>query len=187
MRLTEHKTDAAVERVRSIPLAAMFTALGVLLPQVFHWFGLGSTFLPMFLPVLSAAMLLPRGLACTVAILTPTASFMLTGMPPLSPPILPLMIPELAVSAFVASTIRVRYGRNVLLALAAALLVGRALLFLMVHAATGLAGVQHPLLGPAMVLSGVPGVILMFVVIPPVIALITSRFPRLAAASSQLK
>jgi hypothetical protein len=179
------REDTATVQVRSIPLAAMFTALGVMLPQVFHWFGLGSTFLPMFLPVLAAAMLLPRTFACIVAILTPLVSFMLTGMPPLSPPILPLMIPELTAAAFVASTIRVRYGRSVLLALAAALLVGRILLFVMVHVATGLAGVQHPLFGPALVLAGIPGIILMFVVIPPTIVLISLRFPRLAAVSTR--
>ncbi len=179
--MKEDQRDSAMERIRLIPLAAMFTALGVLVPQVFHWFGLGSMFLPMFLPVLAAAMLLPRGLACTVALLTPTASFMLTGMPPLAPPVLPLLLIELAAAAFTASSLRVHLGKSVLLSLVVALVIDRLLLFGLIHAATELAGIRHPLFGSAMVLAGLPGIILMLTLLPSTMALIEARFPRLAA------
>jgi len=168
------------EAIRRIPLAAMFTALGVLLPQIFHWFGLGATFLPMFFPVLAGALLLPRGLACTVALLTPLSSWMLTGMPPLAPPILPLLLIELTISALIASSLHVHLGRSALLALAAALLADRLLLYGIVELVTKLAGVEHPLFGPAMVLAGVPGIVMMLLLLPPSITYINSRFPRLA-------
>jgi hypothetical protein len=176
------RTAIYEDELRRIPLAAMFTALGVLLPQVFHWFGLGSTFLPMFLPVLTAAMLLPRMLACTVAVLTPVTSWLFTGMPPLSPPILPMLMAELLVSACIASTLRYHQGRSALLALVIALLADRALLFLLVHGVTVFAGVDHPLFAPALVLTGLPGIVMMLLLIPPGIALIDARFPRLAAS-----
>ena len=169
-----------VEAIRRIPLEAMFAPLGVLLPQIFHWFGLGSTFLPMFFPVLAGALLLPRALACTVAVLTPLSSWMLTGMPPLAPPILPLLMIELTVSALITSSLHVHLGKSALLSLAAALLADRLLLYGIVEIVTRLAGVEHPLFGPAMVLAGLPGIAMMLLLLPPSVRYINSRFPRLA-------
>lgn len=164
--------------VRRIPLAAMFTALGVLFPQLFHMMGLGATFLPMFLPVLTAAMLLRMRLALTVAGLTPVLSWLLTGMPPLSPPILPLLIAELTVSAAVISHLRLQRGWHVLPALAAGLLVDRIVLYLVIETVTAFAGIRHPMFGPAAVLVGLPGIALQLIVIPPAVTLIVRRFPR---------
>ncbi len=169
--------------VRRIPLAAMFTALGVLFPQLFHMMGLGATFLPMFLPVLTAAMLLRMRLALTVAALTPVLSWLLTGMPPLSPPVLPLLIAELTVSAAVISHLRLQRGWRVLPALAVGLLVDRALLYIIIETVTALAGIRHPMFGPAAVLVGLPGIALQLIVIPPAVTLIVRRFPRFIPSS----
>ena len=171
--------------VRRIPLAAMFTALGVLFPQLFHMMGLGATFLPMFLPVLTAAMLLRMRLALTVAGLTPVLSWLLTGMPPLSPPILPMLIAELTVSAAVISHLRLQRGWRVLPALAAGLLADRIVLYLIIETVTALAGIRHPMFGPAAVLVGIPGIVLQLVVIPPAVALIVRRFPRFVPVAAE--
>ena len=167
------------EEARRLPLAAMFTALAVLLPQVFHLLGLGSMFLPMFLPVLAAALLLPLRLACITAVLSPLLSWMLTGMPPLSPPVLPLLLVELTASACIASTLRRGLRWNMLPALAVTFLIDRILLYVFVESATAWLGVRHPMFGPAVVLTGLPGVILNLVVLPPAVALIERQFPRL--------
>jgi hypothetical protein len=168
------------EHIRRLPLAAMFTALGVLFPQLFHMLGLGSTFLPMFLPVLAAGLLLPWRLAATVGVLTPLLSWMLTGMPPLSPPMLPLMVLELGLAAPLAGLFRRSLRWPVIAAVAATMATDRLLLYIVIEAVSTLAGVRHPLLGPAAVLAGFPGVALAVVVLPPAIALIESRYPRLA-------
>lgn len=182
MRWTTEDYAAAERetRLRRLPLAAMFTALGVLLPQIFHALGLGSTLLPMFLPVLAAALLLPLQLAVTVGILTPLLSWMLTGMPPLSPPMLPLLLIELPITAAVASLLRRRLRLPVIAAITAAMVTDRLLLWLVIETVTRAAGVQHPLFGPALVLAGLPGVILQLVVLPPAVHLVDQRFPSLS-------
>lgn len=166
--------------VRLLPMAAMFTALGVLFPQLFHMLGLGSTFLPMFLPVLAAGMLLPLRLSLIVGILTPLASWMLTGMPPLSPPILPLMIVELTTVAVVTGSLRQGLRWPAIPVVTVAMAADRLLLLLIIEGVSAVAGIRHPLLGPAAVLAGLPGVLLAVFVIPPTVKLIESRFPRLA-------
>ena len=173
------------EAIRALPLAAMLTALGVLLPQLFHMLGLGSTFLPMFLPVLAAGLLLPPRPVLTVGVLTPLLSWMLTGMPPLSPPILPLMLVELPAAAAVAGLLRRRLRWPVIVAVAGAMAADRLLLFFLIEAVSTAAGVRHPMLGPAAVATGLPGVVLAVFVLPPSIALIERRFPRLAIARIQ--
>ena len=185
MRWTTEDFTAArkQEQLRRLPLAAMFTALGVLLPQIFHALGLGSTFLPMFLPVLAAALLLPLNLALIVAIVTPSLSWLLTGMPPLSPPMLPLLLIELPVATAVASSCRRGLQLPVLAAVAAAMLSDRVLLWLVIEVVTRVSGLQHPLFGPAVVLAGLPGVVLQLVVLPPAVHLIEQRCPRLALHS----
>lgn len=167
--------------IRRIPLAAMFVALGVVVPQVFHWFGLGSAFLPMFLPVMMGAVLLPRALAATVAVLAPSASWMLTGMPPLSPPILPLLMLELLAAALVASTLRFHLHVPVFLAVLAGLIVDRVILYAAVLLATEALGLRHPAIGPAMVAIGIPGIVLQLIVIPTTVSLLRQRFPQLLA------
>ena len=172
--------DADGDRARQLPLAALFTALGVLFPQLFHMLGLGSTFLPMFLPVLAAGLLLPTRLALTVGLLTPLASWMLTGMPPLSPPILPLMLVELPAAALIAGALRRGLRWPVIASVGLAMAADRLLLFVLIEGVSAMAGIRHPLLGPAAVLAGLPGVALAVIVLPPVIAIIETRFPRLA-------
>ncbi|MBR9978942.1 MAG: hypothetical protein KFH87_12725 [Bacteroidetes bacterium] len=171
--------DTREDDIRRIPMAAMFTALGVLFPQLFHLLGLGSAFLPMFLPVLAAAMLLPLRLACTVAVLTPIVSWLLTGMPPLSPPILPLLLIELLAATCLLSLLRLQLRWHVLPAVAVTMLADRVLLYLIIEGVSAAAGVTHPMLGPAVVLVGLPGVLLAVVVLPSAIMLIEHKHPQL--------
>ncbi|MDT8323829.1 MAG: ECF transporter S component [Bacteroidota bacterium] len=182
MRWTAEDRAAALreEELRRLPLAAVFTALGVLLPQLFHALGLGAAFLPMFLPVLAAGLLLPLRLALVTATLTPLLSWLLTGMPPLSPPVLPLLLIELPVTAGAAAFLRRSLRWPVLAAAAVALLIDRLLLLAILETVTLLAGVQHPLLGPTMVVAGLPGVILHLLVLPPTLKIIETRYPHLA-------
>jgi len=172
------KRHTETEDIRHIPLAAMFTALGVLIPQLFHLLGLGATFLPMFLPILAGSMLLPWRLTVITALLAPIMSWLLTGMPPLSPPILPILLIELICTAAIASWLRRSLGLPVLISLLIALTIDRAILLGMIHVLTGLLGVQHPLIGPAVVAVGIPGIIMMLVVIPPATAFLEHQYPR---------
>ena len=73
-----------------------FTALGLLLPLLFHAVGgAGQVFLPMHIPVLAAGLFLGSRVGILVGLLTPALSTLLTGMPP-AMPMLPIMLAELA-------------------------------------------------------------------------------------------
>ena len=50
---------------RYIPLATLFTAMGIIFPIFFHLVGLGSAFLPMFLPIIMAITRVCRLLIAT--------------------------------------------------------------------------------------------------------------------------
>ena len=117
-------------KIRRLILTALFAALGVLLPIVFHSVpNAGAIFLPMHIPVLLCGLLCgwPYGLAC--GILAPLLSSFLTSMPPMA--ILPGMLCELAVYGAVSGLLH-RFIRtkkpiaNLYLSLIGAMLAGRA-------------------------------------------------------------
>lgn len=111
--------------VAKLIYGSFFIALGVVLPLGFHLlqFG-GSVFLPMHIPVLLAGFVLGGKYGLLVGILTPILSNLFTGMPPLSPPKLPMMIVELACYGLAAGVLY-RRGRNIYVALVGAMIIGR--------------------------------------------------------------
>src|SRR4030042_2497669 len=112
----------AEKSLRQIPLTSLFVALAIIFPMFFHMFGLGSTFLPMFLPVIVGSMLLTWRFALMLGIISPISSWLLTGMPPIVPPILPIMIAELAIVSLTISLLKVHLKKSVWTALVAAIL-----------------------------------------------------------------
>jgi len=170
-----------VDRIelRQIPLTALFAALGVILPPVFHIVGLGSTFLPMFLPVMLGSMLLSWKFALVLAIFAPMTSWLLTGMPPLVPPILPLMTAELILVALIISILHVHLRRSVWFALAIAIIMDRLLLYIMVTFVAKWMHLDPTVFSIAMVMAGLPGIMLQLLVIPLALKLIRQKFPAL--------
>lgn len=72
-------------KTQQITLIALFIALCVLVPFLFHLVGLGKMFLPMFLPILLAGFIIDFPVAMLVGLLGPWISALATGMPPLFP------------------------------------------------------------------------------------------------------
>jgi thiamine transporter ThiT len=93
---------------RHMIIAAVMIALGIVLPLTFHSFpDGGKMFLPMHIPVMIGALFLPWTWAMAVGVLTPVLSFLLTGMPPLTPmPMVIIMAFELMTYALVISLLR---------------------------------------------------------------------------------
>ena len=86
---------ALVGATRRLVLTALFVALGVALPQVFHAVpNAGSIFLPMHIPVLLAGFSVGPLFGLCAGILTPLLSHLMFGMPPA--PVLTSMLFELA-------------------------------------------------------------------------------------------
>ena len=165
-------------QLRQIPLAAIFAALGIILPQFFHVLGLGSAFLPMFIPVVLGSMLMTWQFALAVAVISPLVSFFLTGMPPIVPPVLPVMIVELMVMALSASLLRTHGNKAVWLALTVAIVAERLVLFSASWLILPMLGYTHIAFSLALLLKGFPGIILLYITVPLAMAYIKRGFPQ---------
>ncbi|HCA46862.1 MAG TPA: ECF transporter S component [Armatimonadetes bacterium] len=177
-----------VARARELSLGGLFIALGIVIPIALHALGggkLGSTLLPMYLPVLACAMLVSAPIAAAVGLLTPVLSSALTGMPPILP-VLPLMVAELTLMALIGSLLHRRLKLHALPAVALALLAGRVVMGLMAALLVAAlpAGLQESL-PPIMrtpvtyvlaaTVAALPGLALQIVAVPSVVALVERR------------
>jgi hypothetical protein len=166
------------KEIRQIPLAALFTALGVVFPQFFHLFGLGAGFLPMFLPVMLGSMFLLWPYALIVALLSPAISWLLTGMPPLAPPVLPVLTVELIVIALLIAAFRQLSSLSPLFILIVAIAADRIILLVAVLLIAPLMSIEDPLFSIGLVLSGLPGIALQLLIIPYTVRLIEKKYPQ---------
>lgn len=160
--------------VRKMVLAALFVALGIVLPLAFHAIpNAGMIFLPMHIPVLLCGLVcgFPYGLAC--GIMTPLLSSLLTGMPPAA--MLPSMLCELAVYGAVSSGL-IRFVRvknayvNIYIALIGAMLSGR-VAYGVLNALIFRAGsYSMQLWMGAAFITALPGVVVQLLLIPAVVS-----------------
>jgi hypothetical protein len=164
---------------RHIPIASLFAALGVIFPIFFHIVGLGSAFLPMFLPIMMGSLLLPRTFAISIAIITPLISFLFTGMPPLYPPILPLVLIELLIVSVICSELFFKRRFSVWLTLILALIFDRSILFLFVLLLAPLFGLPEEIFSVGVVLYGIPGIVLILLTIPFVVDFLKGKYPEI--------
>lgn len=156
-------------KTRELVVAGLLIALAVTLPLAAHLTKVGGpVLLPMHIPIFLAGLFLRPPLAATVGVLAPVISFLLTGMPPLSPPMLPLMIVELATYGLVLSLLSRRTDWSIWVTLPVSMLLGRVAL-----------GLAAALIGPLFnfhvnpviyvygaLLKGLPGIALQLVVVP---------------------
>lgn len=169
--------------LKQIPLASLFAALGIVVPQLFHLVGLGASFLPMFLPVIIGSMFLSWRFAITLGIVTPTVSWLLTSMPPIVPPILPVMVIELMTVSLIISVLKYHLNKSVWIALITAIVFDRLLLFLIVTFISPLLNISHPFFTAAVLLTGVPGILLQIITVPAAVKLIEKKLPTLTILS----
>ena len=179
-------------KTRQLTLSALFVAMGVVLPMVFHSIpDAGKIFLPMHLPVLLGAMLVSWPWALGIGVLCPLLSFVVTGgaMPPVAPmPMLQIMVVELPVYALVASLVYPKLRKwnywGALIALVAAMAAGRVAAGGMAWVLSGPMGLKIPNGTPlqyiaAAIVTGLPGIAAQLVVIPAAVALIQrARAPK---------
>jgi hypothetical protein len=117
--------------IRSYAFTAIFVALAVATPWIFHHFYLaGPTFLPMHIFVLLAGLLFGWRAGLIVGLLTPLVSYGVSGMPVL--PILPQIVVELSLYGLTAGMLRERFNLRVIWSLLGAMIAGRLALLLTV-------------------------------------------------------
>jgi len=104
----EAKDRRRLFEARDLALGGLFGALGIVVPVLFHVLGpgVGPIFLPMYIPILALGALASWEVALVVGAATPLISSVLTGMPPLAPPVALLMAFELAALATATSLAR---------------------------------------------------------------------------------
>ena len=164
---------------RYIPLATLFTAMGIIFPIFFHLVGLGSAFLPMFLPIIMGSLLLPPSIAVSIAVITPLVSFIFTGMPPLYPPMLPLVIAELVGMSLICSELYFKRKLMLFLTLLIAITFDRIIIIVYIYFIAPLFGFPEKFLTLMALVYSLPGIFLIFIAIPPSIHLLQKRYPQI--------
>ncbi|MDZ7261925.1 MAG: class I SAM-dependent methyltransferase [candidate division KSB1 bacterium] len=162
--------------IQELVLAALFGALGLVLPIFFHALGLGSVFLPMFLPLLTLGFMVSVPTAVAVGLMTPIISSLLTGMPPIVPPIAPIMSVEAAAMAGLASWLYHNLRVNFWICLIGGILAGRLVLLLAVLFVAPLLGLPGEVLSISAVIIGLPGIVLQLVMVPALVKLLENKF-----------
>lgn len=156
-------------------VSSLMAALGLTLPPIFHMTGLGNRFLPMLLPILLNGFLSRPSWAILTGAFVPLASGLLTGMPPLYPPVVVIMsIEGAALAGAAAGFYRLGKGR-VWPALTGAILVDRTLSVALTWLMSGHFGLPAGFVSAAVFIQGLPGVALQLAVIPPVLRSIRAR------------
>ena len=157
--------------VREMVVSSLCISMGLILPVIFHSFGLGSTFLPMHIPVLISGFILPVPYAVLVGAITPLLSSIITGMPPIFP-IMPYMLFELVTYAAVASILSRKMKLNAYFTLVGSMITGRIAAGAAVWVLIELFGAKLPnpfaFVGAALT-TGIPGIIIQIVAIPPLV------------------
>ncbi|SHE52168.1 ECF transporter S component [Caloramator proteoclasticus] len=114
-----------MSKIKNLVLAALFLALGLLIPSIFHMSGLpGNVFLPMHIPVLLCGFILGEKYGALIGFVTPFLSSILTGMPPIYP-VAVAMAFELATYGFISGYLYKKIRVNLFVSLISAMLLGR--------------------------------------------------------------
>jgi len=162
--------------IERVAISGFFLTLALVLPPLFHIFGAGSVFLPMLLPVVTAGFLLDCRSAITIGIIAPLLSSLLTGMPPIMPPIAFMMTMELAILALIPSILYRRFGMNLYVVLITTLFVNRLVVLGLRFIVAEVFTIPGMIYGLAVTLSGIPGILVQVVVVPIVVRAIEKRY-----------
>lgn len=153
----------------------LFLALALGLPLAFHLVGLGSSFLPMFYPILLAGFLLDFQVAVLVGLLSPLLSAALTGMPPFYPPIAFIMMAEAIVMTGLPFLLYRRLRMNIYLTLFVTIVAERAILLVATWVVADWLKLPGMVLSSLTLLKGLPGLVIIFLVIPPLVRKIEKK------------
>lgn len=154
---------------------AFFLAIAVVFPQIFHLTGVGgNVILPMHIPVILAGFLVCPMIGLYVGIIAPIVSHLITGMPPVSPPILPLMVIELGAYGFIAGLMHKIFKKNIYLSLTTTMVIGRTALGAAAFVMMRFFGLDiNPFLYvKGAIITGLPGIVLQLVLIPVLVFMI---------------
>jgi len=152
--------------INNLLLAVIFSSLGIVLPVLFHLVGMGSVFLPMFIPLAIGAYFMTPSNALLAGFFTPLLSALLTGMPPFYPPMAFIMMIELTFFCLVISLLNKKTSMPMLVILAIAVIIDRAILIALYSFILPMFNISFKLYTLYDILKSFPGIILMFILVP---------------------
>jgi hypothetical protein len=160
--------------IRTYGIIAAFVAMSVLTPWLFHQSPTaGPTFLPMHFFIFAAALTCGWQAGAIVGLLTPFASYLVSGMPAMT--VLPQIAVEVTVYGLIAGLLRQKYNLRVVWSLLGAMVGGRIALLLTVVIVQAISGHVYSPLGPSAtplaavwktVTQAWPGMLIQLAVIP---------------------
>ncbi|MCS7182339.1 MAG: hypothetical protein NZ869_04435 [Thermoanaerobaculum sp.] len=157
---------------RDLAYGGLLGAAAFVFPLLFHALGAGAHFLPMYWPLLCLPFFVRWFTSLALALGMPLLSSVLSGMPPLWPPVAPAMAGELGVAVLSMHLLTARLPRWPPWAvLAVGLAVGRGVAFVLWELFGRWWQLPNHLAGAAVLVAGLPGVVLMLLVLPPVLGL----------------
>ena len=134
--------------IRAYVVIAVFVLLSVLTPWAFHQFHLaGATYLPMHFFIFIAAVAAGWQAGIIVGLLTPLASYAVSGMPALT--ILPQVAVEVTIYGLLAGLLRQKFHLSVVWSLLGAMIGGRLALLVSVIFIQAITGNVYSPLGTA--------------------------------------
>ncbi|MBQ3029342.1 MAG: DUF1893 domain-containing protein [Lachnospiraceae bacterium] len=174
-----------------IAVTGMLLALGILLPfATSHGFGIpGTVLLPMHIPVLLCGFVCGPVYGGVCGLVLPVLNSFLTGMPTMYP-MMPIMAGELLTYGVVSGLLygktklkKVKFG--IYPALLGAMVSGRVVYGLIFQLLLLVSGQLKALTVGAAVITGVPGILIQFLLLPPVI--LALRYRRKRASESAIR
>ena len=166
-------------KAKDITIGAVFGALGIVFPILFHFIGLGSIFLPMFIPIATVGFLISLPVAFSVGLITPLFSAVVTGMPPFFPPIAPIMSIELSILAGSISIFYRKFKWNVWIGLIIAVILSRTIYLVIILLVVPLLKLPSNILTITALISSIPGIILIIAIVPFAVKIIERRYIRI--------
>jgi hypothetical protein len=160
--------------IRTYLLIGAFVVLSVLTPWLFHRFPTaGPTYLPMHFFVFAAALAAGWQAGAIVGLLTPFASYAVSGMPAMT--VLPQLAVEVTAYGLIAGLLRQKFHLNVIWSLLGAMVAGRIALLIAVVMVQVITGHVYSPLGPSAtplsawwntIAQSWPGILAQIVLIP---------------------
>ncbi|MCS6952879.1 MAG: ECF transporter S component [Bryobacterales bacterium] len=161
--------------LQPLVVSAVMAALALVFPVAFHLTGLGSRFLPMFLPLLLNGFLVPASWAMLTGSVTPFLSSLLTGMPPLYPPVAVTMAIEGATLGGVAALIYRGRPQRLWPALVTAVVFGRLSGLASTYVLADWFELPAGFATAAVLVRGLPGVALQMAAVPLLVRTLERR------------
>ena len=155
---------------------AMFGAVALVIPIVFHMFGGGMQFEPMIIVLFLAGFFVSVEVAAAISILIPTVSALVTHMPLIWPPLFAVVMLHALVVSVPASIMYRKFRWNPYVIVPLCILLGKIPAYggtLLLVKGLGFTGIE--IFGIGAVLIGIPGNIIELLVIPPTVMMLMQR------------